>query len=308
MTEPSTLRSIKDSIIDKFVHSSDGVIIGNIQDIDNDSVLVKGDMVSIVYYNIPIQKVKEWDGHALWLTIDAKESKIHILTSQSRLTTNWTSPIDLELDEDILNQIAIEAERYGVSQSNYINQIIKRYLEWDNFETKAGEVMPISKPVAKKLFDSLTEEQVISMAKKMAKNSWQNILAEFERKQEQQREQTEGGEEEKEKEHITDMNLFLSWLENDMNSNAIEIRHIVHKRKEDGNNITSHSKNCEANRRSPYQQHHRCILKHDIGYAYSLYYKTVLDSIFDKILQNDAFIKITSAMLIVEFEGEVLSN
>src|SRR5918912_3731478 len=98
VTEPSAVHSIKHKIIGKSVHTNNGVLVGNIDDIYNDSVVVKGNIVSTVYYHIPIQKVKEWDGHALWLSIDDKESKMHILSSQDRTSATWTDPIDLELD------------------------------------------------------------------------------------------------------------------------------------------------------------------------------------------------------------------
>jgi hypothetical protein len=52
-------------IIDKSVHISNGLHIGNIHSIDDNSVVVKGDIVSTVYYHIPMKKVREWDGHAL---------------------------------------------------------------------------------------------------------------------------------------------------------------------------------------------------------------------------------------------------
>src|ERR687884_1995278 len=102
MTEQPILNSLKNDIIDKSVHTSNGVIIGNIHSIDDNSVVVKGNIVSTVYYHIPIQKVKEWDGHALWLTIDDKESKMHIMPSQDGTAATWTDPIDLELDEGTL--------------------------------------------------------------------------------------------------------------------------------------------------------------------------------------------------------------
>jgi sporulation protein YlmC with PRC-barrel domain len=40
------LHTIKDNIIEKSVYTSDGVLIGNIHDIDNDSVVVKSNIIS----------------------------------------------------------------------------------------------------------------------------------------------------------------------------------------------------------------------------------------------------------------------
>jgi hypothetical protein len=64
MPEPLRLNSsnINQNLINKSVHASDGVIIGTIHDIDKHSIIVKRDMISTVYYHIPISKVGEWDG------------------------------------------------------------------------------------------------------------------------------------------------------------------------------------------------------------------------------------------------------
>ena len=292
VTEPSAVHSIKDKIIGKSVHTNNGVLVGNIDDIYNDSVVVKGNIVSTVYYHIPIQKVKEWDGHALWLTIDDKESKMHIMPSQDGTAATWTDPIDLELDEGTLCQVAKEAERHGISPNSYINQILKRYLEWDKFEPKA-DIVPISKPVAKELFDNLSEQQIISMAKNTAKNALQNSVVKFESEQQQQKEEVV-----KKK---LDTSSFLSWLENEMNSYAIEIRHIVSKDHGSNDDDNSTSDNGTSHN---YGVHHKYILKHDAGYNYSLYYKAVLESIFDKVLQKHIVSKITNTMLTFEFEDE----
>lgn len=60
------------------------------------------------------------------------------------------------------------------------------------------------------------------------------------------------------------MNCFLSWLEAEMDSYSIEIRHTI---KDNGN-------------------HHTYLLRHDAGENYSLYYKTVLELIFEEFTKN----------------------
>ena len=275
MTEQPILNSLKNDIIDKSVHTSNGVIIGNIHSIDDNSVVVKGDIISTVYYHIPIEKVKEWDGHALWLTIDDRESKNHVFPSHNKKESSTAAiePLNLELDVDTLSQITQGANSHGISPASYINQIIKRYLDWDKFEPKA-DIVTISKPVAKELFDNLSEEQIISMAKNSAKNALKETVIKFVKEHEQ----------EAQGKHKVDVNSFLSWLEDEMNSYAVEIRHIIGKHD------------------SSRHRHHTYILKHDTGYNYSLYYKTLLESIFDDILQKHISVKMTNSMVTFEFE------
>jgi hypothetical protein len=147
--------------------------------------------------------------------MDDKESRKHIFTSHTTSTQDsiiTSESLELGLEEDILNQIIQGAESHGISPTSYINQIIKRYLEWDKFEPKAG-IVPISKPVVKELFGNLSEEQIVSMAKNTSKNALQKTVIKFiSDKQEQHTvEYEENQEKEKEKQKL-DMNSFLSWL------------------------------------------------------------------------------------------------
>ena len=244
MTEPLPVDLLRDEIINKPVHTSDGFLIGNIHTIDTHSVTVKRNTVTTIYYHIPMHKIREWDGHALWLNIDDKESKGHILPTDSKNIAAGSMTFDLE--ESIANNIRSKAESEGVSLNTYVNQIIKRFLEWDRFESKAG-IIPMSKPVLTELFNNRTKEEVIDIAKRVGKKAVQNT-AEF----------VEG------EEAVRDLNSFLSWLEAEMDTYSLEIRHAV---KDNGN-------------------HHTYILRHDAGENYSLYYKTVLELIFEELLQK----------------------
>jgi GrpB-like predicted nucleotidyltransferase (UPF0157 family) len=120
------------------------------------------------------------------------------------------------------------------------------------------------------LFDNLTKEEIIDIAKGVGKDAVENIAAKLM----------------KDIDKHLDLNSFLQWLEAEMNSYAIEIRHIVTTSRNHNNNIL-----------------HRYILKHDAGENYSLYYKTVLDLIFRDVLQKRIDIKTTTnSLLAFEFE------
>jgi len=59
-----------------------------------------------------------------------------------------------------------------------------------------------------------------------------------------------------------DIDSFLSWLDVRMKNSSVEISHSI-----EGST-------------------HTYILKHDLGENYSLFYKTILESIFNEILGN----------------------
>jgi hypothetical protein len=259
MTEPLPVNSSRDDIINKPVHTRDGFLIGNIHTIDNDSIVVKRNTISTIYYHIPIHKIRGWDGHALWLNIDDKESKGHILPTDSKKIT--ADSMTFELDKSIANNIRSKAESQGVSLNTYVNQVIKRFLEWDRFEPKAG-IIPISKPVLTELFNNRTKEEAIDIARSVGKKAVQNTAVFMEGQ-----------------EKALDLNYFLSWLEDEMDTYSIEIRHTI---KDNGN-------------------HHTYILRHDAGENYSLYFKTVLELIFGEALQKNIDV-ITSNNTTLAFE------
>jgi hypothetical protein len=150
MTNPELQLNLSpDDLISKFIHTSDGVLIGNIHAIGKDSVVVKRDIVTTMYYHIPMHKIREWDGHALWLNIDDKESKRHIMPTYSKNIT--TSSMTFDLDKSIVDKLRAETESQGISLNTYIMQIIKRFLEWDRFEPRS-DIIPISKPVVVELW------------------------------------------------------------------------------------------------------------------------------------------------------------
>lgn len=172
MTEPLSLSSPKDNLINKPVHTRDGFLIGRIHIIDNGSIVVARSLVATIFYHIPMHKVREWDGHAFWLNIDDKESKGYILPTDSK-NTRAGSSMTFDLDETVANKVYAEAQSQGINLNTYVNQIIKRFIEWDKFEPKAG-LVPISKPLLTELFTNRSKEEIISMARRAGKNTVQH--------------------------------------------------------------------------------------------------------------------------------------
>jgi hypothetical protein len=267
MTDPVLeLNSSPDNFINKSVHTSDGVLIGNIHAIDKDSVVVKRDVVTTIYYHVPRQKLREWDGHALWLNIDDKESKIHILPTDSKNIK--TSSMTFDLDESIVDKLCAEIESQEITLNTYVIQIIRRFLEWDRFEPKS-DIIPIPKPLVMELFGDRSKEEIMDLARRIGKNAIQNTAEAFIK---------DTGSDGR-----LDLNSFLSWLETEMNNYFTEIRHIV----------------------TDNGSHHTYILKHDAGGKYSLYYQTVLESIFDGVLKKHIDITASNnTTLAFEFENK----
>src|SRR5579863_4903769 len=85
------------------------------------------------------------------------------------LATKKTSTMTFRIDEEVLNKLREESEHRETSLNTFVNQIFKRYVEWDMFESKVGMV-PVAKPIIVELFGKMTKDEIIDMANRIGKN------------------------------------------------------------------------------------------------------------------------------------------
>jgi hypothetical protein len=75
--------------------------------------------------------------------------------SQSKKTRSVT----FRLDSSVIDELQTEADNREISLNVLVNQVLKRYSEWDRFENKIG-MMPVPKVILSSLID-----RAISVAK-----------------------------------------------------------------------------------------------------------------------------------------------
>jgi len=74
------------------------------------------------------------------------------------------------LDEDIISKIVRQAKNNNTSLNAEINNILRKYVEWDLLASKVGMVS-IARPILSEIFQNImTKEQVINLANNVAKN------------------------------------------------------------------------------------------------------------------------------------------
>jgi hypothetical protein len=76
----------------------------------------------------------------------------------------------------------------------------------------------------------------------------------------------------------TDPDTFLTWFEIRMRRSFVEFNHLQEN------------------------DHHIYVLKHDLGYNWSLYHKKILEKIFNEIFNKPVHISISDFMLTIQFE------
>src|SRR5829696_2267892 len=89
-------------------------------------------------------------------------SNIQHQSDQSKRTRSVT----FRLDSSVLDELQHEADQKEISLNVSVNQILKRYCQWDRYESRIG-MMPVPKIMLSSLID-----KAISMAKN---NGIQNI-------------------------------------------------------------------------------------------------------------------------------------
>ena len=161
------------------------------------------------------------------------------------------------IDERVIDLLKQETEKRQVSLNTLVNQILKRYIDWDMYEPKVG-MIPIAKPVVSALFDKIDEKDIREMASKVGKNAVHDIALFMKSRM--------------------DLASFLSWLEMRMRHATIELSH----------NVQSYS--------------HTYVMKHDLGYNWSLYHKTLLELMFHEIFRKRVDISITDTTLLLKFD------
>jgi predicted HicB family RNase H-like nuclease len=65
-------------------------------------------------------------------------------TKDNSSTTSKTRSITFRLDSSVIDEIQREADQKETSLNVLVNQVLKRYTEWDRYESKIG-MMPVPK-------------------------------------------------------------------------------------------------------------------------------------------------------------------
>ncbi|MGZ5486616.1 MAG: hypothetical protein ACXWFB_12030, partial [Nitrososphaeraceae archaeon] len=113
------------------------------------------------------------------------------------------------IETKILEKIREEGGNNQISVSNFINKILKRYVEWDSYEPKVG-MIPIPKLLVEKLFEKRSTQEIIDIATNVG-NELEDILLFMNKK--------------------INWILFLNWFEMRLQNSSIEIVHTVKENK-----------------------------------------------------------------------------
>jgi hypothetical protein len=169
-----------------------------------------------------------------------------------------TVTMTFRIEAGVMDVLRSESEKREVSLNTMINQILKRYTEWDMYEPKVG-MIPIARPLVSALFEHMEEKEIVDIARKVGKNAVHDIALFMKSRM--------------------DLQSFLSWFEMRIKTSSIEFSH---NRLENGRHIF--------------------VIKHDLGYNWSLYHKSILELIFNEILQKRIDVTMTPTTMTLAFD------
>jgi hypothetical protein len=177
--------------------------------------------------------------------------------------TARTITITFRVNENLIMKMKEEAEDREISLNTLANQIFKRYVEWDSYEPKVGMV-PIAKPVMIQLFENISEDKIIEIAINVGRSAVKDIALFMK--------------------HRIDIDSFLDWFETRMKTASVEVSH-------------QRSKNSDSN------TIHSYIIKHDLGNNWSIFHKTIFESILQEMLGKQLKnVSVTPTMFSFSFE------
>lgn len=117
-----------------------------------------------------------------------------------------TATMTFRVEKDVLNQLRVESDKKEVSLNTLVNQVLRRFVEWDMYESKVG-MIPIARPVVHMLFENMDEAKIIEMAHSLGKGAVHDIALFMKSK--------------------LDVESFLSWLETRLKNSSMEFSHTV---------------------------------------------------------------------------------
>jgi hypothetical protein len=120
--------------------------------------------------------------------------------------TKKTATMTFRIDENIVTKLRDEADNREISLNTLVNQILKRFVEWDLFEPKLG-LIPMAKPLVVELFENMSENEIADIAKHVGKNTVRDTALFMK--------------------HKMDLESFLNWFETRMKASFVEVSHRI---------------------------------------------------------------------------------
>jgi hypothetical protein len=131
---------------------------------------------------------------------------MHDTDNSSFAESKKTATMTFRINENVIKILRSESKRNQITLNSLVNQLLKRYVEWDMYQPKVG-LIPIAKPIVVELFSKMSKEDISTMAKEIGKDVVHDIALFMKNRM--------------------DLDSFLSWFERRMASSLTETNHTI---------------------------------------------------------------------------------
>jgi hypothetical protein len=94
---------------------------------------------------------------------------------EEKLEKKGTESATFRLDGEMLAALKREAEQREISLNTFVNQIVRRFVQWDMHSAKAG-MMQVPKPLLVDIIELLDEKQISHLANKHARDVMRTVV------------------------------------------------------------------------------------------------------------------------------------
>jgi hypothetical protein len=84
--------------------------------------------------------------------------------------------VTFRIDGEVISIVEQESHRLNINLNNMVNQILKGYVDWDMLQARAG-MIPIAKPLLIELLKKVSDEEVVTLATKVGKDTMKDIVS-----------------------------------------------------------------------------------------------------------------------------------
>jgi hypothetical protein len=86
-----------------------------------------------------------------------------------------TETVTFRLLSKLVEDLKKEAELEKINLNAFVSRILSGHMKWGRYERKVG-LLPMTKPFVKESINRMTEEEIVNLARKIAKDDFTNIL------------------------------------------------------------------------------------------------------------------------------------
>lgn len=251
-------------MVNQPVYTSENVYLGKINSINKNHIEVKFYENDNHGYNFPLDLLDKWDGHSIWLQITHDESNQYSYNSTIDIGSDTHTKTDYETVTFRLNENVMRAIRTEANNRDLSLNNFANYILKRYTDEDKFENDVGTAYINKPVVIEIFNKKSRDEVIKLAKHSAKNAIY--------NKVLFSDG--------YVNLETFVNWISGEMNKYSFSFKHMISKNK------------------------NTYIIWHGVGYNFSLYYKIILEEIFNDHLNRPVNFTITNEILVFETNSE----